>query len=72
MTERRKVLGDHEKHEVQRLARQHSSSAPHARKERRSDSEASLAQTLCSFVLVGLGFAAFLYWTIVAVMPKDA
>lgn len=71
VSDRRKVLGDHEQHEVHRLSKQQSSGTPRSKRDRNSEAVASLAQTLCSFAAVALIFGAFLYWAIVLLMPSD-
>lgn len=61
VTEQRKVLGDHEQHEVQRLSRQQSGGAQRSpKKGRRSADAGSSGQALLSIVAVALIFAGFM------------
>lgn len=71
-TEQRKVLGDHEQHEVQRLSRQHSSGAQRSPKTGRGASRSSSSgQALLSVIAVALVFCAVMFWSVKLLMPKE-
>lgn len=72
VSDRRKALGDHEQHEVQRFSRQQSSGTPRSKRERNGADSASFVSNLCSFLAVALVFAACLYWAMFLLMPKDS
>ena len=66
----RKTLGDHEQHERQRQA-SHKSGYSVGRQIGRGRQEAAgCTQAVCSLLIVGLVFMAFLYWTIKLAMPR--